>query len=172
MTPEKGTMTIKVETRGRVCSVRQIEGGGRGTPYRCIHPGFSLAEAMMAVVVLGIAAAGLLLPFSSGARLRAEGMYRTLGAKLASHLMEQIVHTPFEQIMDYDGYTEPEGQLRDAAGQIITDLTYARFSRDVSCDYVYVPQESEGGEPVFVRVTVRVFWNDKDLVTIHRLVSK
>ena len=46
--------------------------------------GFSLAEAMMATVVLSIAAAGVLLPFTSGARVRAEGMRRTLGAKLAS----------------------------------------------------------------------------------------
>ena len=85
--------------------------------------GFTLAEAMLAVVVLGIAAAGLLLPFSSGARLRVEGMHRTLGAKLASHLMEQIVHTSFDQIMDdYDGYSEAEGQVKNAAGVMSISL--------------------------------------------------
>jgi hypothetical protein len=126
----------------------------------------------MAVVVLGIAAAGLLLPFSSGARLRAEGTHRTIGAKLASHLMEQIVLTPFEQIIDYDGYTEPEGQVKDAAGLPLSDLNYARFDREVSCSYVYVPQEDGITEPVFIRVTVRVNWDGRNVATIHRLVSK
>lgn len=35
--------------------------------------GFTLAEAMMATVVLGFAAAGVLVPFVSGASVRAEG---------------------------------------------------------------------------------------------------
>ncbi len=40
--------------------------------------GFTLAEAMMATVVLGIAAAGVLLPFASGAGVRAEGAHEHL----------------------------------------------------------------------------------------------
>jgi prepilin-type N-terminal cleavage/methylation domain-containing protein len=166
-------MTIKVERAGRVRTAHRAEVGGHGAPYQAVRCGFSLAEAMMAVVVLGIAAAGLLLPFTSGARLRSEGTHRTLGAKLASHLMEQIVHTPFDQIMDdYDGYTEPEGQVKDAALEVFSDPAYAKFSRNVSCAYVYVPQESGVGEPVFIRVTVRVYWNGKDTATMNRLVSK
>ncbi len=165
-------MTIKIEKKGRVCSGYRTRVDGRGAPYRCMYRGFSLAEAMMAVVVLGIAAAGLLLPFSSGARLRSEGMHRTLGAKLASHLMEQIVHTPFEDIMDYDGFIEPEGQIRNAAGGTYSDLNYAKFSREADCSYVYVPQEGGTTEPIFVRVTVRVNWNGENIVTINRLVSK
>lgn len=165
-------MTIKIEKTGRVCLGGQMKVGGFRTPYQNTYRGFSLVEAMVAVVVLGIAAAGLLLPFSSGARLRAEGMHRTLSANLASHLMEQIVHTPFDQMIDYDGYTEAEGQVKDAAGEIINDLNYAKFSREVSCDYVYVAQESGTTEPVFIRVTVRVNWDGENLVTINRLVSQ
>lgn len=166
-------MIIKIDKTGRVCSERWGEIGGHSAPCRCIRHGFTLAEALLAVVVLGIAAAGLLLPFSSGAQLRAEGMRRTLGAKLASHLMEQIVHTPFDQIMDdYDGYTEAEGQVKNAAGETFTDLNYAKFSRDVNCDYVYVAQESGTTDAVFILVTMRVYWNDENIVTINRLVSK
>jgi prepilin-type N-terminal cleavage/methylation domain-containing protein len=147
--------------------------GGFRTPYQNIYRGFTLVEAMMAIVVLGIAAASLLVPFSSGARLRAEGMRRTLGAKLASHLMEQIVHTSFDEIMDdYDDYTEPEGQVLDAAGGTFSDLNYAKFSRNASCDYVYVPQESGTTDAVFIRVTVRVYFSGNNIVTINRLVSK
>jgi prepilin-type N-terminal cleavage/methylation domain-containing protein len=134
--------------------------------------GFTLAEAMMATVVLGIAAAGVLLPFTNGAALRAEGMCRTLAAGLAGDLMEQIVNTPFDQIIaSYDGYTEPQGQVRDASGAVFTDSNYADFSRDVSCQYVYMPQESGDANPVFIRIIVRVYYRGGELVTVSRLVS-
>jgi len=169
------TLRDKREKTGRVCLGGQRKVGGCRTPYQTMYPGFTLAEAMMAIVVLGIAAAGLLVPFSSGAWLRAEGMHRTLGAKLASHLMEQIVQTPFDQIMgDYDGYTESEGQVKNAAGQVISDLNYAKFSREVSCQYVCVPQQPDKEEHQcnFILVTVTVRWDGKDIAMINRLVSQ
>jgi hypothetical protein len=53
----------------------------------------------MATVVLGIAAVGVLLPFTSGVSIRAEGERRTLGAKLASDLMERFVNTSFDELV-------------------------------------------------------------------------
>jgi len=135
--------------------------------------GFTLAEAMMATVVLSIAAAGILLPFMSGAKVRAEGARRTLAAKLAGDLMEQVVKTPFEEISStYDGYTEPQGQVEDASEAVFTDLNYRNFSRDVSCEYVYVPQESGDGGLKFIRITVRVYYNGGEIATVTRLISK
>jgi len=139
---------------------------------RTKHKGFTLAEAMVATVVLGIAAAGILLPFTSGAAVRAEGMRRTLGAKLAGDLMEEIISTPFEEILaDYDGYAEPQGQVKDVSGTVFTDSNYTNFSRDVSCEYVRVPQESETGEPKFIRATVRVYYSGEQIAIINRLIS-
>lgn len=127
----------------------------------------------MATVVLGIAAAGVLLPFVSGASVRAEGMRRTLGAKLASDLMEEIIKTPFDQIVtSYDGYTEPQGQVKDASGTVFTDSNYTNFSRNVSCEEVYVPQESGDGEPKFIRVAVRVYYNGRETAIINRLIGE
>ncbi len=135
--------------------------------------GFTLVEAMMATVVLGIAAAGVLLPFTSGAAVRAEGMRITLGAKLASNLMEEIVNTSFEQIVaSYDGYSEAEGQVKDAGGAVFTDSNYVRFSRDSRCDYVYVPQESGVGVSKYILVTVRVYYSSKIIANINRLVGE
>jgi len=134
--------------------------------------GFTLAEAMIATVVLGIAAVGVLLPFTSGAAVRAEGTRRTLAAKLAGDLMEEIVNTPFEQIIaGYDGYAEPEGQVKDAGGVVFTDSNYANFSRDVVCEYVYMPQESGGGDLKFIRIIVRVYYRGSEIAKISRLVS-
>jgi hypothetical protein len=128
---------------------------------------------MMATVVLGIAAAGVLLPFADGAKIRAEGTRRTLGAKLAGDLIEQIVNTPFEQIVaNYDGYSEPQGQLKDSAGTIFTDPAYANFSRNATCESVYVPQQSGAGQANFIRVTVRVHYSGRPIAIINRLISK
>jgi len=126
----------------------------------------------MATVVLGIAAAGVLLPFASGAGVRAEGTRRTLGAKLASDLIEQIINTPFEQILKYDGYSEPQGQLKDSAGIVFTDPSYANFSRGASCAYVYVPQQGGTYQANFVRITVRVYYRARPIASINRLVAK
>ena len=136
--------------------------------------GFSLAEAMMARVVLGVAAAGVLLPFTSGATVRAEGLRRTLAAKLAGDLMEQIVNTPFEQIAANYNYAEPAGEVKDASGAVFTDSNYVKFSRDVSCVYVTVPQQPplEEGRCNFIRVTVRVYYDGGEIAVINRLISE
>ncbi|MBW7990901.1 MAG: hypothetical protein FVQ84_12915 [Planctomycetes bacterium] len=134
---------------------------------------FTLAEAMIATVVLGIAATGVLLPFTSGAAVRAEGMRRTLGAKLASDLMQEIVNTPFNQIVAaYGAFSEAQGQVKDAGGVVFTDSNYAMLSRDSICDYVYVPQESGTGVTKFILVKVRVYYSGKEIVIINRLVSE
>jgi len=125
--------------------------------------GFTLAEAVMATVVLGIAAAGVLLPFSSGARVRAEGMRRTLAANLATDLMEQIISTEFSQIITKYG-TYPEEKF--------TDPMYVNFSRKASCAYAYVPQQSGSMESNFIRATVNVYYDGRQIVSINRLISK
>jgi len=134
---------------------------------------FTLAEAMIATVVLGIAAAGMLFPFTSGAAVRAEGMRRTLGAKLASDLMQEIVNTPFNQIVAaYGAFSEAQGQVKDEGGVVFTDSNYAMFSRDSMCNYVYVPQESGTGVVKFILVTVRVYYSGKEIAIVNRLVSE
>ena len=142
------------------------------THYCTSRRGFTLAEAMMAVVVLGIASASVLLPFVSGAAVRAEGINRTLAARLASDLMEKIVNTPFDQIVDDYNYSEPQGQVKDAAGAVFVDSNYTRFSRSVVCEYVRVPGESVLAPLKFIRVTIQMYYDGKQIATIHRLVGK
>lgn len=163
------------------------------THYCTSKGGFTLAEAMMAVVVLGIAAASVLLPFVSGATVQAEGVRRTLAAGLASDLVEQILRLPFhdpddetsynpgpdagdlDNIDDYHGYIEAQGQVKDAAGVAFTDPKYANFSRNVTCEYVYVPPQPVESDPAkceFIRVTVQVNYSGTQMATIVRLVSE
>jgi prepilin-type N-terminal cleavage/methylation domain-containing protein len=137
--------------------------------------GFTLPEAVIALVILGMAAAGVLLPFSSGAAAQAEGIHRTLAARLASDLMNQIVATPFDQIVDkWDGYSEAEGQVRDANDLVFSDPLYARFSRDVTCvpNISVYPQTGLASDSGFLLVSVRVYDRGRPMVTLSRLVGR
>ncbi len=84
--------------------------------------GLTLAEAMIATVILSIAAAGVLAPFVAGASVRAEGQRMTLAAKLAADLTEQIVNTDFDSVVStWDGFAESQGQVKDITGAVFKD---------------------------------------------------
>ena len=139
--------------------------------------GFTLAEATLAMVILGMAAAGVLLPFGGGASVQAEGLHRSLGAGLANDLLERIITTPFDQVaaappLGWHGYAEVQGQVKDASGTIFTDPIYANYSRDVSCIYVYVPQQGGGSAPNFALASVRVYYRGRQIAAVHRLMSE
>ncbi len=128
----------------------------------------------MAMVVLGMAAAGVLLPFSAGASVRAEGVHRTTGAVLASDLMEKIVKTPFDQIVpNFGSYSEAAGQVKDANGQVFTDPSYAKFSRSATCAEGKVLQETTPLTSYkFILATVNVYYDGKLVAVVNRLISK
>jgi prepilin-type N-terminal cleavage/methylation domain-containing protein len=135
--------------------------------------GFTLLEATLAMVVLSMAAAGVLLPFADGASVQAEGLHRSLAASLANDLLERIINTPFDQVAPvWHGYTEDQGQVKDASGTTFTDPIYANYSRDVSCHYVYVPQQGGMVAPNFVLATVRVYYRGEQIAAVDRLISQ
>ena len=135
--------------------------------------GFTLAEAMLATVVLAIAAAGVLMPFVAGASVRAEGQRRTLAARLAAELIEKIVETDFDSIVgSYGSYSEAEGQIKDMTGAVFTDPVYANYSRTAECVEVWMAQESGSDSPIFIRATVNVYYRGKLIGSVSRLIAK
>ena len=125
------------------------------------------------MVILGMAAAGVLLPFADGACAQAEGLHRSLAAGLAGDLLERIVMTPFSQVTaSWDGYTEGQGQVKDASGTTFTDPIYANYSRDVSCHYIYVPQQGGMAAPNFALASVRVYYRGEQIAAVDRLISR
>jgi len=126
--------------------------------HRLNHKGFTLAEAMMAMVVLSIAAAGLIIPFSSAAAVQGESTTQTLGAKLASDLLETIITANFSQIVAaYNGYS---------------DLVDTKFSRSVTCGYINVPGQAGIVSPNFIKITVQVYVDGREVAKLTTLKSK
>lgn len=137
------------------------------------NKGFTLAEALLATALLSIATAGAVLPFTCGAKLQAEGIHRTVAACLADDLMQRIVVEDFDNIVGlYDGYVESEGQITDAAGNVIDQDGYARFSREVACEKVYLSQQGVIGAENFILVNVKVYYNGNKLAEVERLICE
>jgi len=142
---------------------------------RGMPSGFTLPEATMALVLLGIAAAGVLLPFGSGAAVQAEGWRKTLAAKLANDLVEKTASKRFDDTIALgDGYTrtEAEGQVEDAAGSRFTDPMYAGFSRDVTYLYAYPWPGVYKPVPDYVLVRVQVSYRGALVADLSRLISR
>jgi prepilin-type N-terminal cleavage/methylation domain-containing protein len=130
------------------------------------HRGFTLPEAMLAMVILAMAAAGVLLPFASGASVQAEGMHRSLAAGLANDLLERIIRTPFDDIVGtWHGYAEAQGQVKNASGNTFTDPIYANYSREVTCAW-------DPDQDFFILVTVRVSYLGRQIAVVNRLISE
>jgi MSHA pilin protein MshD len=96
-------------------------GQGRRRPGAGRARGFTLPEAILAIVVIGVGLAGLLLAFSTAARSSADPVLRKQLLAIAQDLMEEIQLKPYtaeansapaacardsyNDIADYNGYS-------------------------------------------------------------------
>lgn len=135
--------------------------------------GFSLAECMMAMVVLSVAATGVLIPFSSAASVHAAGMRKTLASKVASDLVEEICATDYDSIIGTWGtYAEAEGHIKLTGGVgEFTDDAYKYFSRSASCRIASIGSGSDS-TTLGIWVTVSVSYQGNEIVSLSTLVSK
>jgi prepilin-type N-terminal cleavage/methylation domain-containing protein len=134
---------------------------------RVNNNGFTMIEATIAMVILAIAAAGVLLPFANAAAVLEEGSRQTLAANLASELMEKVLMTdPDDLISTYDGYAEAAGAMLDTKGAVRSDSICDNFSRSVSCQSATVASVD------LVLVTVNVYYYGNEITRVSTLVNK
>lgn len=152
--------------------------------------GFTLVESLLAAVVLLIAVAAVIVPFTVGARNEHVDRRRTVASGLAQEMIEEILSKPFadpqgasspgpepgeadradfDNMDDYHGYSEAAGSVTDPAGVPATDAGEAELSRHVAAQYVYVSGQDIADPPTFVRITVEVRHAGRPVVTLERL---
>jgi prepilin-type N-terminal cleavage/methylation domain-containing protein len=127
--------------------------------------GFTLAEAMIAMVVLSTAAAAVILPFSAGAAVHNESARQTMAAQLASEMLEKIKNEPFDMLWLYEGYIEAAGAMYDANLHVYTDDAYARFWRRTACADAIVAGET------LKWVTAYVYYGNNEIMRLSTLVG-
>jgi prepilin-type N-terminal cleavage/methylation domain-containing protein len=131
------------------------------------NQGFTLLEATFAMVLLAIAAAGILLPFANAASVQAEASRQMMAAALASELLEKVQATDYALIVSmYDGYSEEDGALLNAAGQAHTGSAYAGFRRSAAC------QPAMAGSVELIAVTVTVFYGGAEMTRVTTLIGQ
>lgn len=145
-------------------------------PRRSQIRGFTLVESLLASVLLSLAVLAVSLQISSGHMQMYQAVHAQRATRLAEELTEYIVTLPyhdpdeptnpgpeadeltvssFDNADDYDGYSEPAGQVKDMAGQASPE-TYQLFSRSVTAQYVNQTANGLGGSIPGLLVTVTV----------------
>lgn len=163
-------------------------------PCTTRRTGFTLAESLLAAVVLVTAITAITLPFAAGARAEQTDARMCLAVNLAQEMMEEILSKPFsdpqgvsvpgpeigetrrsrfDNVDDYHGYTEAIGQIAAASGAIIRTPASVGLARSVTAEYVYVSGQTPWVDPpTFVRVRVRVTYKGAKMTELTRLVYK
>ena len=134
---------------------------------RTKNNGFTLIEATIAMVLLAMAAAGILLPFANAVSVQAEGARQTLAANLASEMMEKVLLSePNDIIATYDGYAEADGAMLDTFGSPLADSVYTGFSRSTTCQAATVKSVP------LVLVTVSVAYQGNEMTRVITLAGE
>ena len=119
---------------------------------KTIEWGFTMIEALLSASVLAMAITAITIPFTAAAQNEQVDARQTVAVSLAQEMMEEVLSKPFEDpngssslgpepgesvrslfdnIDDYDGYTEPEGLIAGISGAFISDPAATDLSRSV-----------------------------------------
>ena len=135
--------------------------------YSVNNHGFTLIEATIAMVLLAMAAAGVLLPFANAASVQAEGARQTLAANLATEMMEKVLLSePNDILLNFDGYAEVRGAMLDTKGEILADSIYSGFSRSVVSQAVTV------NSVPLMKITVSVAYEGNEMTRLTTLAGQ
>lgn len=147
----------------------------------------------MAATILAIISASATLPFVAGVQQVQEAARLDEATALGQTLMEEILGRPFftptdrvpspgpdagqnratfDNIDDFHGYAEAPGALRNHKNQAISATWSSTFWRSVSVEYVAIPGQASGDVNSFVRVTVRVWDGNAELVKFARIACR
>ncbi len=128
--------------------------------------GFTLMEAMMAVFILAVAAAGISMAFAAAGAVQVEAQRKILATRLAADLTEKIVALGYAKIKLKDIY--PDGTYSaEAIG--CTGAIY----EGLSCTLTYSEATVEdGGKSIkLIQMTVVTFYNGREMTRLTTLVG-
>jgi MSHA pilin protein MshD len=126
--------------------------------------GVTLVELVVSIVILSVAATGILMVITQAALTSADPMLREQGTAIAQSYMEEVISQPltdpdgatgetdravFDDVWDYDNLDDNSGAV-DRAGAVITGLESYNVSVDVDDSGIIL-----GGSPATrIQITV------------------
>jgi len=161
--------------------------------------GFTLAEGMLAVVVLAMAAGAMMGPLSASYQQTRTMKQSTTAISMAQQLLDEILSKPFvdptdlttipgpeadelgrasfDNIDDYHGYhdttdTTKANAIKTASGQTIAWNSNDIYSRDVTMEYRATPDGPAVAVGDFLVASVTVTMPHGHQVTVQRLACR
>jgi Tfp pilus assembly protein PilV len=136
----------------------------RLTPRRA--SGFSLIEACLATVIIGVGVVAMLELIAAGTRVNVDGAELTTGINLARNVREMTLKLPFAQLKALDGtnYATPI----DSRGIALTG--FDGWAQTISVSSVNPDQLTttiSDPDPDAVRITVTTLRNGSTVANIH-----
>ena len=130
--------------------------------------GFTLIEVMMAMVILAVAASGIMVSFAAAASVQTEAQRRVIASRLAADKIEHLASLDFtvlEGVYVGKTVTESAGTLTDSTGTLIAGNAYTGLSRTVSSEYATVAGVK------LIWITVDVAYNGTPIAHLGTLIG-
>jgi len=161
--------------------------------------GFTLAEALLAVVVLSVAVGGIMAPISASYQQTRTVKQTTTAISLAQQLLDEILSKPFvdptdlsttlgpeadepsrasfDNIDDYNGYHDSTGSnasdaMKTSSGAAVTWSGDDVYSRNVSVEYRATADGPAVASGDYLVVTVKVTMPHNHQVSVQRMVCR
>ena len=153
--------------------------------------GFTLIESLTASVILAFAIIGITVPMMAGIKSEKQDGVTTAANYLAQEMMDEILahefndqtangklgpesseknRSSYDSINDYDGLSEPKGQIKNLSGETLTQPAVALLTRNVSVTYVYVSGQDSSKPATFARVVVELKDSGQPVLKLTRLI--
>jgi len=161
--------------------------------------GFTLAEGLLAVVVLAVAVGGIMGPISASYQQTRTVSQTTTAVSMAQQLLDEILAKPFadptdssttlgpeadepnrasfDNMDDYHGYhdtTDPaqSDAMKTSSGQAITWNSTDIYSRSVQMEYRTTPSGAATTSGDYLMITVTVTMPHGHQVSVQRLACR
>jgi prepilin-type N-terminal cleavage/methylation domain-containing protein len=155
---------------------------------------FTLVEAMVALVILGVAVAAILTPINVAIQQKTRAMKQTLAVLLAEQLIEECVskstwsydaewptlgpsagetwRNVYDERSDYHNVTETADKFGTVKGPRLAAADFPpNMTRRMWAQYLYLPGERDFYTYDVMMLTVRVYDGNEELVTLRRLIT-
>ncbi len=158
----------------------------RESPPRGIRTAFTLAETLIASVILAVAVAAISQAITVGQTQTYEAVHELRATQLLEAMMDEILAHPyadpsspdsestrdtFDDMQDYDGYSESVGTIADIAGLAYVD-NYTKFARSVAIVVDPLTVSDLGGDINGLTITITVTDANDRQWTLTRFVPE
>ena len=141
------------------------------TLWRPARRGFSLLEALIASVVLGMTVLAVCSAVAAGQKTSIEGQKLILGAMVSGDLLSELSSLPYDQLDKLDGTTQGVGAMRTLDG-VAYPQTYWMVGRRLSVQEQIVSYPDIGVSIRGVRLVVTAFDDERDLLSVERFIAE